>query len=127
MGIILVAQGVQILNQKVREAELVKLQLQYAKDNNKLSNQQALIQAKNNREKQRGLVAQLKNEQSVLNTLKAQGKLSADQEKRLAELEEQIPLEEKKVDLFEQQITFYTQEQKLLDSQSASVSDLTSL
>ena len=127
VGIILVAQGVQILNQKVREAELVKLQLQYAKDNNKLSNQQALIQAKNNREKQRGLVAQLKNEQSVLNTLKAQGKLSADQEKRLAELEEQIPLEEKKVDLFEQQITFYTQEQKLLDSQSASVSDLTSL
>lgn len=123
-GVILLAQGTQLVQHKLREMELTKLQLQIQKDSNKIRAQERLEEAKKLTIQQKAYVTSLKMLQTALEKKKAEGKgLTEEEAKRLAGLQEEIDLEEQKVTVLEEQEVAYQKSLDLAKANAASIDD----
>lgn len=123
-GVILLAQGTQLVQHKLREMELTKLQLQIQKDSNKIRAQERLEEAKKLTIQQKAYVTSLKMLQTALEKKKAEGKgLTEEEAKRLAGLQEEINLEEQKVTVLEEQEVAYQKSLDLAKANAASIDD----
>lgn len=126
VGVLLIAQGLEMVNQKIRQAELTNLQLKAAKEQGKLDNSEKKSEAEKLKLKQAQVVATLKEEKSTLNRLKSEGKLDAQGAERLAVIDQEIDKEELKLSLYETQEEYFNKEAKAIEAQSSSITDLTS-
>lgn len=126
VGVLLIAQGSEMVNQKIRQAELTNLQLKAAKEQSKLDNSEKESEAEKLKLKQAQVVATLKEEKSTLNRLKSEGKLDAQGAERLAVIDQEIDQEELKLSLYETQEKYFNKEAKAIEAQSSSITDLTS-